>query len=491
MTDAEFTAWLESDTARRVVLLEIGVNSGGSETTRYVASRAYITAGTDTPASTYYEARVAGGVAVQESLGITGGAASLSYSDIQLINSDGGLDSWLSDVFTNRALAAYLGDESWPKADFRQIYAGTIDTVDSPTPDRIVIRLGDKMQRLSSALTETKLGGTTPNADALIPLCFGECHNIAPLLTNPGTLEYAVHDGPIELIIEVRDNGVPVSFTPNLATGRFTLAASPVGTITASVQGWKPSGTYYNNVGDLISLIVRNYGRSDMRLALGDIDTANFSAFVTANPQPVGLYVSDSMSVRYACEQLAASVGAKLVMSRTGLLRLVKIALPPASTAASVTDSDIPPGSLRIAQRAQVAAACKLAYCRNWTVQEAMQSGVVAQHKELYAQEWLTVTASDAPTATLHRLPVDVQQEETLLLATTDANAEASRRLALRSVQRNVYEFDGTAKLLMLEIGNGISLTSRYYALSAGISAQVVSLQIDWVAGLVKVGALR
>ena len=80
MTDAEFNAWLESDTAQRVVLLEIGVNSGGSETTRYVASRGYTSAPTDTPASTYYEARVAGGVAVQESLGITGGAAQFAPS---------------------------------------------------------------------------------------------------------------------------------------------------------------------------------------------------------------------------------------------------------------------------------------------------------------------------------------------------------------------------------------------------------------------------
>lgn len=489
MTDAEYSAWLDSDDAQRVVLLELGVNSGGTEATRYVASRQFISAATDSPASTSYEERLTGGLGVQESLGLFGAAASMSHGDIELHNMDGGLDAWLDDTVTNRAVNAWLGDVRWPKADFRQIYAGTIESLDSSARERITVRLADKLQRLNSSLTETKLGGTGPNADALIPLCFGECHNVTPLLVDSGTLEYAVHNGPIEDIIEVRDNGVPVFVTKLLSTGRFRLNQSPVGTITASVQGDKPSA-YANDVGSLVERIVTAFGRTDLRFSGSDIDATALSAFKTANPQPVGLYLTDPVSVREACDQLAASVGARLAMTRLGLLRLVKIALPPGSSAATATEDDFAAGSLRIAQRSQVAAACKLAYCRNWTPQD-LQTGLVAQHKELFAQPWLTATASDSTAATLHKLSLDVEQEDTLLLVKADADAEAGRRLALRKVQRTVYQFDAFARLLQLELGAGLTLVASRFGLDDGVVAQVVSLQIDWITGRVVVGVLR
>lgn len=489
MTDQDYAAWLAQPSAQRAVLLEIGVNSGGSETTRYLANYTYNTLSTDTPASTFYDARVVGPVSMTEQLGLGADASSMSIADIELINDDGGLDSWLNDVFTKRSISIYYGDPSWSKADFRVVYAGVIDSLEASSQQHLVLKMSDKMQRLDSAVTETKLGGTTPNADALIPLCFGECHNVTPLLTNPATLEYQVHNGPIESIIEVRDNEVPVNYTPVLASGKFTLAAAPVGTITCSVQGDKPV-TYANDVGTLIQRLVLNYGRSDQRLVSGDLDTSNFTAFVTANPQPVGLYLTDSTQVIDACTTLAAAVGAKLVMSRAGLLRLVKIALPSTPTMTVDANTDALNDSLRISSRTPIAAACKLAYCKNWTVQEAVQSGVPAQHMEMFRQEWLTSTATDTTTANLYKLSTDVAQEESLLLKKTDADAEALRRLNLRKVQRAVYEFVGFAPQLQCELGQGISLSSPRFNMSAGVAGQVVSLNMDWLESKVTVGVL-
>lgn len=489
MTDAEFTTWLERQNAQRVILVELSVNSGGSEITRYLASEGWTSAPTDTPASEFYEGRIAGGLVLQETLGLAGGAATLSQGDIQLHNTDGALDSWLGDAWNGRAVTAYIGDPSWPKSDFRVVYAGVIEAVEGAGSDRISVRVQDKMKRLETAATETKLGGTTPNADALIPLCFGECHNISPLLTNPATLEYAVHNGPIEMVIEVRDEGVPVSFTPSLATGRFTLPNKPVGTITASVQGDRPS-TYVNDVGALIQRLVKNFGRSDVRFTDADLDLTNLSAFVTANPAPVGLYLRDSTTVRQACTTLADSLGAKLVMTRLGKLRLVKLALPPASVA-DVTEDGMERDSLQVENSPRVQAACKLGYCRNWAVQPDLRSGVLADHKELFGQEWLTVTASDSTTANLHKLALDVEQEDTLLLVNADASAEATRRLNLRKVPRTVLSFAEGIRLVQLELGAGITVTSPRYGLSAGPAAQVISLEIDWLAGRVKVGAIK
>lgn len=491
MTDQQYADWLASPTALRTVLLEIGVNSGGSETTRYIASRAYISASSDTPANTYYENRLSDSVQIQENLGMGNENATMSIGDIDLINNDGGIDSWLSDVFTNRPISIYLGDVSWPKSDFRLVYAGVMQPVDANDPTTITLRMSDKMQRLDSAMSETKLGGSGPNADALTPLCFGECHNVTPLLTNEGTLEYTVHNGPIESIIEVRDNGIPVNYSPNLPNGKFNLTVSPIGTITCSVQGDKPAvGGYSNNIATLIQRIVIGYGRTDLRFTTADIDTANFSTFAAAKTQPVGIYLDSATTVRSACQQLAAALGAKLTMSRLGLLRILQLALPSTPTKTVDLDDQANANSLRPAQRTEVAAAVKLAYCKNWTVQESLQAGVVAQHKVLFGQEWLTATATDTPTATLHKLSVDVEQEEALLLRKVDADAEALRRLNLRKVVRTIYEYQAFADHLQCELGQGIALSASRFNLSGGANGQIVSLQMDLVAEKVKVGVL-
>lgn len=491
MTDQQFLDWLSSPTALRTVLLEVGVNSLGVETTRYISSRAFISAASDTPANTYYENRLSSSVSIRETLGIGNENASMSIADIDLLNDDSGIDSWLNDVFTNRPINIYLGDVSWVKSDFRLVYAGIMQPLDSHDPDKVTLRMSDKMQRLESAVTETKLGGVGPNADALVPLCFGECHNVTPILSNEGTLEYTVHNGPIESIIEVRDNGVPVNYTPNLPNGKFNLTVAAIGAITCSVQGDKPAvGGYSNNIGTLIQRIVLGYGRSDLRFVSGDIDTANFTAFVAAQTQPVGIYLTSSVTVRAVCEQLASAVGAKLTMSRLGLLRILQLALPSTPTKTVNADDETQANTLRSAQRTEVAAAVKLAYCKNWTVQEALQSGVVAQHRILFGQEWLTSSTSDTPTATLHKLSVDVDQEESLLLRKVDADAEALRRLNLRKVVRTIYEYQAPADHLQCELGQGIALSASKFNLSAGVNGQIVSLEIDLVAESVKVGVL-
>lgn len=492
MTDAEYLAWLEDAAAERVILLETAANSGNVEVSRYISSREFISRSTDTPASTYYEPILIGGLRVQESLSIDGQSYTYSDGDIELLNTDGEFDSWLSDVWDRRAITAYLGDVNWPKSDFKLIYTGLIARCEPSGRDRIVLRMGDKMSRLDTFMSEAK-GGVAPNTDALLPLCFGECHNVTPLLTNAGTLEYAVHTAePIEDIIEVRDNGVPVSFTKNLASGRFNLLQSPVGTVTATVQGAKPAAfgsIYYNKVADLISIIVRGWGRTDQRFTVGEMDVTNFSNFAVSNPQPVGLYLTDSTTVRDACEMIASSIGAKMVLTRAGTLRLIQITLPPVSTT-TITEEDYKVESFKIAQRSEVRAATKVAYCKNWTVQGDIPSGILAHHKQLFAQEWLTRTASNATIAAKYRQSIDVEQEETLLLQQTDADAEATRRHNLRSVQRNVYEFEAFAPALLLELGAGVTIFSSRFGLSAGVVGQVVSLDIDWIKGRVLVGVL-
>lgn len=488
MTDADFAAWLVDPSSIRTVLMEAMVNVSGSEITRYLSTRAYVTGAADTPANTVYLPILANGVTFTEQISLTA-QAGLSTGDIEINNQDGSRDGWLSDIWVGRHVQAFIGDPRWARSDFRIIFDGVIDDIDSKSRDKLGLKLRDKLQRLNTSISTTLLGGTTPNQGALIPLAFGEVHNITPLLTNPATLEYQVHGGAIEGVIEVRDNGMPVTATVTASTGKFTLAAAPAGAITVSVQGDKPA-TYYNTISTLVQRIVTGFGTTANQFVSGDLDATNLAAFDTANPQPVGVYVGNSENVLTTCQSLAASVGAQLVMSRAGKLRLIQIALPPGGTPTVITGDQMVQHTLQIVERTVVVASVTLGYCRNWTVQPGLQTTIPAQDKDLFATEWLTRTASDSATKTTYKLSADPVQQDTMLLVGTDAATEATRRLALMKVPHTVYQFEGTPDLLLLELGQAVTLYNSRFGLSGGATGVVVSLAPDWMTGHVVVGVL-
>jgi hypothetical protein len=282
----------------------------------------------------------------------------------------------------------------------------------------------------------------------------------------------------IERIIEVRDNGVVVAHTPSLSTGTFTLSASPAGVITCSVQGAKLSGTYVNTAAKLIELLATEYGTDPFDS--GDLDADNLAAFDIANPQPLGVYLSERENVLALCQQLVASVGGQVVQSATGKLQLIKLAVPEAGT--EVTAANMSERSMRVGQRIPVVAAVKLGYCKCWTVQTNLDTGIPADHKALYAQEWLTATASNADVAAAYKLTQEPQQLNTLMQVREDAIAETGRRLALWREQRTVFAYEGMPELLLETLGGFQTITHNRFGLSEGVDVQIVGVQRDWLA---------
>ena len=488
MSDDQFLAWLQDPAAERMVLIEAQVNVTGVEVARYIASRLYATGPADTPANIEYQPLATGGLAFTEQVSLTG-EAGLSGGDIELDNADGALDSWLGDVWSNRAVRVWSGDPSWSRADFRLVFDGIIADVGASGRESINLALRDKLQRLNTPITEAKLGGATQNKDAVLPVPFGECHNVTPLATNPATLEYGFL-GAVESIAEVRANGKPVAATINNATGRFKLTTNPLAqVITTSVQGDNVAG-YAPRIAPLVQRIATAYGKAADRFTPADLDLVNLAAFDAAHPQPVGLYVADRSNQAQAIQQLAASVGAQAVMSRTGQLRLVQIALPAAGVPLEIGPEQMRERSLRPAQRLPVTAAVKIGFDRNWTLQAALTTSIPPAHADLYATEWLTETVVDEAVRTRYRLSDDPVQIDTCLKTRADARAEAQRRLALNKVPRTIYEFDGEPEMMMLELGQPVRLRAERFGLQDGVPGVVVLLSRFWLTGRVTVGVL-
>lgn len=474
MTDLEYRNWLVNG-GRRVALVEIE-----TDIPRYISNIAYMTLPSDQPPNLRYRPCVARGFAFRERLSLDGNA-SISAGDIEIQNEDGFFDDWLNDIWVNRKIRVYIGDVNWRREDFRLQFSGVIAAIASSAPGRLNIVLRNKMERLNTPATEDVLGGETPNKDRLLPVMLGENHNVEPLLVDPANHEYMIHAGAMERIIEVRDNGVPLTaVVENLAEGKFRLGATPAGTITVSAQGRTP---YKNTVAGLVTTLAMEYGTPTERLESTDIDEAAMAAFDAAHPQPVGISLANRTNVMQACQQLAASLGAQVVMSRQGLLRIVKIALPGVGAARKILPSDYVAKSLTIKQRTEVVSGFKLGYCKNWLVQTSLNTGIPPEHKDLFAQEWMTVTARDPSVAEAYRLYAEVPQFDTLLLSDSDAQDEVERRLALWSVQRTVYSVTGYPQLLSSELGDKVELFGDRWELEDGKEGIVIGVDRDWIAG--------
>lgn len=266
ITDTQFAAWLADSTALRVTLFEVGAISGGVEVTRYLSNRAYTGS-----AAAPYQAIVAGGLTVTESISPTADA-SLAAGDIEIYNVAGERDAWLDDVWKNCPVVAFVGDVRWPRADFRMVFSGTIIDIGCKSRDRLNLRLTNKMERLNTPVTDVKIGGNATNPDALVPVVLGEASNISPPLTNPNTLEYAFgwpgSEGILGLTTpEMRTDGKPrTAITVTKSTGRVTFneAVGP-GQVTCSVQGVKYQGEYVYTISKLVQCLVTTFGNAANR----------------------------------------------------------------------------------------------------------------------------------------------------------------------------------------------------------------------------------
>lgn len=528
-------AWLENPMSIRGVLVEVVVTISGVDTTLYLSNIGYVTGSSDVT----FQPVLANSISFSESISLDS-SISMSFGDLEINNYNGEYDIWLDStyVWSNRPIKVYVGDPLWVcntitdvRNNFELVFNGLVADVDSKSRDSINIRVRDKLERLNAPITENKLGtygtwgasGGQTNQDSIRPLVFGEVHNISPLLVDPSQIEYMVNDGNTELIIEIRDNGVPI-YTHNgtavtlnvgipsgnltgavvtLSGGTFKMSQKVAGTITASVQGVKNSinlttgalipGTYNNNIANLIALICTQYGKSTTRLTAADLDLPNLAAFAAAHTEAVGIYIQEKTNVLEVCQTLAASVGAQVYMNRLGKLQLIRLGsniTTGLAVTTPITDSDILHHSLQIVNKSEVVAATKLGYCRNWTTQTGLLTGIPTAHKDMFSTEEYTNTVVDSSVQTAYKLNAEPEVRDTLLIVKADADAEAARLNNYYKVPKITYSFTGGSRLLSLLLGQEVTIIHNRFNLYNGGSGrvgQVIGLRPNWSQGTIDV----
>lgn len=299
--------------------------------------------------------------------------------------------------------------------------------------------------------------------------------------------------------IRVRNINRPDRAIVDLTTGKFTLKSPPEGTITMSLQGLKRSvdlsatgtagllSTYTNNIANIITLIVTQYGQVNNRLTSSDLDLANLRAFVAANTAAVGIALKDRVNVLEVCQKLARSANAQLFFNRLGLLQLLQLGTPTADAVMSITDGDILHHSLHISNKTKVIASTKIGYSLNYTPQTALAGSIPADSNYMFNDEWYSKTVTDTAVQSTYKLTAAPVQTDTNLIRGVDATALATTINDYFKVPHTVYAFTGTAKLLYLKLGQQVTLTHNRFGLISGKTGQVITLSPNWADGTINV----
>lgn len=254
-------------------------------------------------------------------------AVTLAAGELEIDNTEGDFDTWLTDGWGGREIVLRLGDRDWEKADFGIVLTGRVDRLVPAGDASLVLHIRDRLLELDRPIQENTVDDGE-NGDTLIPLCWGECFHVSPVLVDDTTHQYQVNDGPIEAIVAVYENGktTALTVTPNLSAGTFTLSDKPSGALTVDVKGAKPSGVWLTKPGEIVrDIVTRIGGFADP----GDLDTASFTALDASAPA-IGLYIDGRRNLLDVVDEILRSVRGYYGITPAGLFEVGQFAAPTA-----------------------------------------------------------------------------------------------------------------------------------------------------------------
>lgn len=477
ISDEQFEDWLRADGKQRCILVEATVYSGGAETTRYMSNMDYVSEPSDTPSNIPYDAIVSQVPSFKSSVAEAFvGRSQASWGDIIVSNENGARDSWLNEAWDGRALKIYYGDPSWPKADFRLVLNGYSADIAAVERRRLAIRTRDKGWALNVNIQTNLIGGTTANKGRPVPITLGEVFNVEPRLIDAATHTYQVHDGAIEDVTVVRDNGLSIgaAFTKDLANGKFSLNAAPAGRITCDVKGAKPGGTYLTTCAEFVDYLVT--GRTQLTSA--DIDATSLSDFDTLCPYTMGFHAADFMSVATAIDSLVISAGGFWTFSRDGLLTLGRLDVPSGDPVVELVADDVVQAGIIPRGRILPVKTYRVGYRRNHAVQADGVAGAVSEtDRAALAREFLTASATNAGVDTTHLLAQNPEVATTLIAGETDAQTEADRRAELWSELRFLHQASCFSVPFKIQLGDVVRITHDDFDFDAGRLVRVIGMQ--------------
>lgn len=285
-----------------------------------------------------------------------GGRSIPKYSDLQILNGDGALDTMLAEyAFLGTPYTLYGGrvGDAWP---FPTLHTGTV--IDWETDGKVVTFKQSDLSDLLDQPVQPNLYGGTGGLDGTAdlkgkpkPLLFGERSFFAPVLIGDvgGTPVYQIHDGALLNVTDVYERSLKygsgsyivsvadvLTWTPvvgkvavDLTHGVMRLPKAPAGVITVTARREVPAVTGSETThANVMADAVLHSGL----LTSGDLDATAFATLHGLEPNGTsasilcGYLIQDARTVAAALDELCASCGALWTFTDAGTLRVQQVA---------------------------------------------------------------------------------------------------------------------------------------------------------------------
>jgi hypothetical protein len=252
-TNAEFTTWLDDQSAVRRVLIDIsakGYAAGGgsaSPTTftqdvnAYIANGGFVTQAWDSPASRIYEPIVETIPTFRRQMSTAlSGKADTGFGSFTVKNpretagAGGVRDDWLRMKWNRTSPLVWLGDASWAKHDFRLMIRGRLSQPTAPKQEQIKFDLSDMLDELNHPLQTNRFSSSNVQAKALKPIVAGNVALAEPVPLSTSTLQFQAHDGPCQINGVAYDNTSSLQSSSNYTIGFVDLATNSIAFTTSS-----------------------------------------------------------------------------------------------------------------------------------------------------------------------------------------------------------------------------------------------------------------
>ena len=501
-------------------LVEIScLDANGVARTLYLSSGGYTTTPADTRPNQYYEPRLSDLGPFSQNIFAagytTGSAADVGYGSITVSNADGALDEWLGYAFDGRALVIKrLSSHAAAYNTATTIFTGTIERLDAENAwSGFRLRVYDNRLLLDRPLQTNVYAGTTnsggPTAEGTVdlrdspkPLVYGKVYQVPAVQVNAYDLIYQVHDGSVASIV-VYDGAVPLTAGGNytslallrsasvsggtyatcLTLGLFKLGSPPSKVITADVVETATASTRY--AGSIVRRILEKAGIDQQR-----VDAISANSVDASAPYECGIWLNDTTNTIDAISAVLASVGGWMVPNHLGVFTFGRMDEPKTIAASTIDyDTDViltDGGDIAITANPDTDGGLPtwrviVSYERVYQVQNgASVHGCVDNAFRGYvAKEFRETKAESTTTRTRHPLSTEMRIE-TALASITGAASEASRRLAMYSVRRDLLDLSIPATdAAEKTIGSTTKLTLPRFGYETGRNMVVIGREDD------------
>lgn len=417
--------YFQAPEAKRYLLVEIQ-RSDAALTKYYLSSEPYTTEPGDTPDNLMYTPVIGGtGLGdIRRALNDPfAGNASTGFGTLSLTDdmvttqtTSGFMDSVIY-LPRGAVVSAFLAGPAklFNRSTAMPLFTGTVARTGGTDEGTITVEVTDGSEVVRSKTIEV--------LDK--PIAYGRVRNIRPKLTNPALLEYYVHDGPIQAVNAVYDQGALLTagtqYTADLATGKLTLLVSPAGELTVDVDGAKVSGTWLQSTAQVVGNLLSRAGLS-------------ITQDVVLPSGVIGLYLDQTQNLGSLLDRLLVGLaGYWLIGSNyTFVARQFPVPLEvPAE--ATFTDAELI-GGFTYQDDDRLYKRVNFSYQVNWTQYQSRGAATAAQAEFSQLQYRQGSVLDPSPVAELQYL--DSPQIDTLLDNLGDAQAVANRVLSIYRLPR-------------------------------------------------------